>query len=406
MNSGSGDDEAPARPGTPRRPAGDLPGHVRRPEHVRRADPAAVAAANQTGRQQRGGPSPSEIAEARRQQRRRRRRVWLVGTAVVLLAAVVIGITLTRGPLARQLPGGPDPQETNPFGGRDLYVASGTQASAAADAARSAGEARDAEVLDRLADVPTATWLTPEALPRGQVGAFVRDIAEAALEADDTALLVVYGITDRDCSGDLSAGGLPPADYAAWVGEIASAAGIGDGHAAVVLEPDGLASTFDCGNTDQRVGQLAGAIGSLVDADVPTYVDAGHSNWRSVDEMADLLRRVDVSRVRGFSTNVAAYQSDADERTYAEALSSALGGAHYVIDSGRNGAPSPASGDWCNPSARLLGQDPAVVGDGSHQDARLWIKPPGESDGTCNGGPDAGTFWVERALEMAFASGW
>ncbi|MDQ1103659.1 glycoside hydrolase family 6 protein [Nocardioides zeae] len=406
MNSGSGDDEAPARPGNPRRPSGDLPGHVRRPEHVRRADPAAVAAANRTGRQQRSGPSPSEVAEARRQQRRRRRRTWLVGAVVVLLAAVVIGLSLRHGPLARNLPGAADPQETNPFEGRDLYVASGTQAAGAADAARSAGRTRDAEVLDRLADVPTATWLTPEALPRGQVGTFVRGIAQAALEADDAAVLVVYGITDRDCSGDLSAGGLPPDDYAAWVGEIASAAGVAEGHVAVVLEPDGLASTFDCGNTDQRVGQLAGALGSLVDADVPTYVDAGHSNWRSVDEMADLLRRVDVSRVRGFSTNVAAYQSDADERAYAEALSSALGGTHYVIDSGRNGAPSPASGDWCNPSARLLGQDPAAVTDGSRQDARLWIKPPGESDGTCNGGPDAGTFWVDRALEMAFASGW
>lgn len=406
MNTGSGDDEAAARPDRPRRPAGDLPGHVRRPEHVRRADPAAVAAANRTGRQDRAEPSASAVAEARRQQRRRRRRNWLVGAVVVLVAALVIGITLTRGPLARNLPGGADPQETNPFAGRDLHVAAGTQAATAADAARSAGETREAEVLDRLADVPTATWLTPEALPRGQVGTFVRDLAEDALAADDAAVVVVYGITDRDCSGELSAGGLPPTDYAAWVGEIASAAGTGDGHVTAVLEPDGLASTFDCGNTDQRVSQLAGAIGSLVDADVPTYVDAGHSNWRSVDEMADLLRRVDVSRVRGFSTNVAAYQSDADERTYAEALSAALGGAHYVIDSGRNGAPSPVSGDWCNPSGRLLGQQPAAVTDGGMQDARLWIKPPGESDGTCGGGPAAGTFWSERAVEMAFSTGW
>jgi endoglucanase len=34
-------------------------------------------------------------------------------------------------------------------------------------------------------------------------------------------------------------------------------------------------------------------------------------------------------------------------------------------------------------------------------DAFLWIKPPGESDGTCNGGPGAGQFWVDYALALA-----
>ena len=89
MNSRSGDDEVPARPDTPRRPSGKLPGRVRRPDHVRRADPAAVAAANQTGRQQRTGPSPSEVAEARRQQRRRRRRVWIVGAVSTCLSRMI-----------------------------------------------------------------------------------------------------------------------------------------------------------------------------------------------------------------------------------------------------------------------------------------------------------------------------
>jgi endoglucanase len=34
-------------------------------------------------------------------------------------------------------------------------------------------------------------------------------------------------------------------------------------------------------------------------------------------------------------------------------------------------------------------------------DAYLWLKKPGESDGTCNGGPKAGEFWLDRALELA-----
>jgi endoglucanase len=30
----------------------------------------------------------------------------------------------------------------------------------------------------------------------------------------------------------------------------------------------------------------------------------------------------------------------------------------------------------------------------------LWIKRPGESDGTCNGGPPAGTFWDAYAIGL------
>ena len=110
--------------------------------------------------------------------------------------------------------------------------------------------------------------------------------------------------------------------------------------------------------------------------------------------------------VRGFATNVSNFQTDQDEQTYAEELSGLLGGAHYVIDSGRNGVG--ASDDWCNPPGRAFGTEPVVAGDNDpeHQDAYLWVKPPGESDGECGGGPPAGEFWPERAREMANTSGW
>ncbi|SCE59467.1 endoglucanase [Streptomyces sp. Termitarium-T10T-6] len=34
-------------------------------------------------------------------------------------------------------------------------------------------------------------------------------------------------------------------------------------------------------------------------------------------------------------------------------------------------------------------------------DAYLWIKRPGDSDGTCRGGPPAGDWWPEYALGLA-----
>jgi endoglucanase len=30
----------------------------------------------------------------------------------------------------------------------------------------------------------------------------------------------------------------------------------------------------------------------------------------------------------------------------------------------------------------------------------LWVKPPGESDGYCQGGPAPGEFWLEYALGL------
>ena len=37
-------------------------------------------------------------------------------------------------------------------------------------------------------------------------------------------------------------------------------------------------------------------------------------------------------------------------------------------------------------------------------DAFLWIKQHGESDGTCQGGPRAGSWWTEIALELSRAA--
>ncbi|MDT9592709.1 glycoside hydrolase family 6 protein [Nocardioides zeae] len=392
-----------------RRP--ELSGHRHLPGHVRRADPAVVEAVNRQGQTARPGPTDREVAAARDTQRRRRRRWWALGTVLALVASAVIAWTVLDGPLTGRLPWS-DAQADNPFAGRGLYVQDGTQAADASADAAATGRSGDAALLDRLADVPTSIWLTPEALGQGRVGSYVRPIAEDAAASGEVAVFVVYGVTDRDCQSAESAGGLPPEEYASWVGEIASAMAAGNGRAVAVLEPDGLASTFDCpGIAAERVRLLAGAVGSLVDANVPTYVDAGHSDWRSVEDMAGLLRQVGVERVRGFSTNVAAYQSDADEREYAESLTAALGGeAHYVVDTGRNGGADRPGSQWCNPvPVGPFGADPGAVEDGSHQDARLWIKPPGESDGSgaeCAGGPAAGSFWAERALAMAAASGW
>lgn len=325
---------------------------------------------------------------------------------MAVLALVVVAGALVLALVARSElwgPFAPSPQDDNPLGIRPQYVEPGSRTARAAARAEAGGDERAAQVLGRLADVPQGIWLTPEEHPPGDVGGFVGAVVAAADEADRVPVLVVYGVPDRDCTGGFSSGGLTAADYPAWVQEVATALEPAE-VAVAVVEPDAVASALECDGRAERLRLVGEAVRLLRDAGVTTYVDGGHSRWVPPEELAPLLREVGVASVRGFATNVSNYQSDADERAYAERLSELLGGARYVIDRGRNGAP--ASEEWCNPPDRVLGREPGYVDDGTAQDAFLWVKPPAESDGTCHGGPPAGGLWVERALEMADRSGW
>ena len=109
--------------------------------------------------------------------------------------------------------------------------------------------------------------------------------------------------------------------------------------------------------------------------------------------------------MRGFATNVSNYQTDEDEQAYAEELSALLGGAHYVIDSGRNGNGSTE--DWCNPPGRALRHRARGVA----PTAATWTPSSGSSrraraTASATAGRRPAQFWPERALELASASGW
>jgi hypothetical protein len=72
-----------------------------------------------------------------------------------------------------------------------------------------------------------------------------------------------------------------------------------------------------------------------------------------------------------------------------------------VIDTSRNGLGPAPDGDWCNPPGRALGLRPGSATGVSRQDANVWVKRPGESDGPCHGGPPAGAWWADYALGLA-----
>jgi endoglucanase len=134
---------------------------------------------------------------------------------------------------------------------------------------------------------------------------------------------------------------------------------------------------------------------------VTVYLDAGHSRWQTASVMASRLAQAGIDRGQGFSLNVSNFLTTSEELDYGSSLASLTGGKHFVVDTGRNGlGPSP-DGQWCNPPGRALGNRPTTATGRSTADALLWIKHPGDSDGTCNGGPPAGTWWADYALGLA-----
>jgi len=288
--------------------------------------------------------------------------------------------------------------EANPLAGMPFYV---NPTSGAMRAAQHADP--PSPELTAIANTPQAYWIVP-----GSSAATVAKYTGDAAAAGAMPILTVYGIPHRDC-GSFAAGGLATADdYRGWIDGIASQ--VGASRAAIIVEPDALAMA-DCLSADQRQERydlIRYAVDTLTrNPGTAVYVDGGHVRWHSPEDMAARLNQVGVDRARGFSLNVANFYTTDDEIGYGEAISGLTKGSHYVIDTSRNGAgPAPAAKlDWCNPGGRGLGTPPTAATNGAHADAYLWIKRPGESDGSCDkGDPPAGTFVSQYAVDLARAA--
>lgn len=270
--------------------------------------------------------------------------------------------------------------------------------SAAAEAQRAASRAGRTNVAKRIGVIaaqPSAVWLG-DWYDRTALARVLQAETRAAAQQKRVAVFVLYAIPARDC-GQHSAGGFDAATYRGWVKSIAGS--LRATPSVVIVEPDALAMIGECEGQGDRTGMIRQAVRDLAAAGVPSYIDAGNSGWVPAETMAARLRAAGVSEARGFATNVSGFRSTASEQKYAERVRTILGGTtRYVIDTSRNGRGW--TGQWCNPAGVGLGSTPrAVIGSGG-LDALLWIKRPGESDGTCNGGPAAGSWFEKAALDL------
>jgi len=321
-----------------------------------------------------------------------------LGITLALLASfgACIPIPDASAPIAHARP---RPPRGNPLAGRRLFVDPDSGAKHQADAWR-ATRAADAALLDRIAEQPQASWFGEWS---GDVAASVDRYVSSAEAAGAVPQLVVYNITNRDC-GQYSAGGASaPGAYRVWIRYFAQ--GLKGRRAVVILEPDALGLLTNClsqAGQAERLMLLADAVGVLAEEKTTMiYLDAGHAGWIAADEMASRLTRAGVEGADGFALNVSNYVGTPENVAYGKAVSARLGGRHFVIDTSRNGNGAAPKDEWCNPPGRALGAAPTTSTADPLVDAYLWLKRPGESDGTCHGGPRAGEFWPDAALDLA-----
>ncbi|MEU2622841.1 glycoside hydrolase family 6 protein [Streptomyces sp. NPDC007157] len=327
---------------------------------------------------------------------------WALG-AVLLLAGCSSGGGGDDRPDAAD-PGAAitqQPKAADPF-----WVNPDSNAARQVKAYAKAGKDTDAGQIRKMAQQPTGEWIGPEN-PEQEA----RGFTEAAQKSDRTALLVLYNIPHRDC-GQYSQGGAADGDaYRAWIDGVAR--GIQDRPATVVLEPDAVLHLVDgCTQAqfaEERYDLLRSAITKLKSLkNTKVYLDAGNAGWGHPDQIYQPLRQAGITEADGFAVNVSNFYSTQDSIAYGKQLSEKVGGKHFVIDTSRNGNGPYTGGNpeerWCNPPGRALGETPTTKTADPLADAYLWVKRPGESDGTCKGGPQAGNWWPTYALKLAQGS--
>lgn len=284
-------------------------------------------------------------------------------------------------------------RDTSPF-----YTNLKSQVVVAESKLRREGKIQDADMLREIACYPQAIWL---------VGKSFQDVYETALtvstDAEKKDKVPVFSLYNLPSTSSLPWGSnIENDDYLGWITAIAE--GVGSRSAWIILEPDTLSLSTQYLNNDRntRLKELRDAIRIIKDLapNVRVYIDAGHSSWLPPSRVADLLLQAGINEADGFSINVANYQSLSDELTYGHTISERVGNKPFVIDTSRNGLGSSGSKDWCNAPGRALGEKPTRNTNDPIVDAYFWIKLPGESDNPCNGGPAAGIFWLEYALEL------
>lgn len=292
----------------------------------------------------------------------------------------------------------------NPLYGKTIY-SDGNPKARAQEKAWISTNPTNAAYMKKIYDVSQGIWIGGSADPTFTV----RRHCQLAANSNSAPVFVTYNIPYRDCGG-FSAGGAPSAlAYRQWIIKFAQAIGTND--AVVVVEPDALAHIWRGGclpeeGRDERIELVRFAVETFkTSSNAKVYIDIGHARWISAPaDAAALLRAAGIEIADGFCLNVSNFVGTDENIRYGTNISRLIGDKHFIIDTSRNGNGHWETNEkdpWCNPPGRALGTPTTTMTDHHLIDAFIWIKRPGESDGTCRGGPSAGSWFAEYALGLA-----
>ncbi|WP_141734520.1 glycoside hydrolase family 6 protein [Oligoflexus tunisiensis] len=289
----------------------------------------------------------------------------------------------------------PEPAAEEP-GSRQFWVDPKREVVQAA-ARLQATEPREAEWLRQLAEQPTAVWFTIQTTnPLAAAG----QLAQAVAGSNRYAVAVIKALPHRDCMR-YTTRGLDPEAYRLWIRDLVK--GLGETPIYWILEPEALLLT-GCLKPEEINARLALIAETVLvlktNSKAQVYIGSGYPGWLTVDEAAARLVKAGVMAADGFALNVGQYHATPDCIQYGQEIVRKMGGKAFVIDTSRNGRGALPQDSWCNPKNRAIGEWPQAPTAIEGLDAYLWLKQPGESDGSCNGGPAAGVWWEAKAIEL------
>jgi endoglucanase len=321
-------------------------------------------------------------------------------------------------------PRGIDPGAVNPLLGLNWYIdKAGAPAWREVRYLRSKGRDHDADLVMKIARNPQFKWWgrwagtrNPSKALRWWLGRLDQQ------EPGAVPQLTVARHEGKQCNPHYQGGGRRgDAQYRAWIRNFAHV--IGDRRVVIAYEPDSI-GTIECLAKSRRKARIkmlrygVDVLSKLPNATI--YLEGGASDWEPPDKVAHKLRLIGISKVRGFMVNATHKDTTRHNIQHCRDVSRLVGGKHCIINTSHNGNGAlhyrqwinrsahlwRVINVWCNPRNEALGDQPSTQTADPVVDAYLWIERPGFSNGTCNGGPKTGAWWLDRALLLAKRAHW
>jgi endoglucanase len=209
----------------------------------------------------------------------------------------------------------------------------------------SSGDKAAANLIKEMIETPQAVWIT-SGTPKS-VQQDVKNTVQRAADKGTVPVLVAYNIPFRDCTQFSAGGATSVQEYQVWIDGLA--AGIGNGKAVVILEPDSLgiipwykqfrglpaeagdyewcqpAEAVEASAANERFTMLNYAVDTLkAHPNVSVYLDGTHSSWLGSGDAAHRLSQAGVERADGFYLNVSNYRYTEHLQKYGTWISKCL----------------------------------------------------------------------------------